>query len=88
LWDKAFTEQWVHGFAPFFESVIQDRFSPEKGMIIAGGNVSVEWPDSKRVREALQKLEFLMVIDVVRSPDCQYADLILPAATFFGTSIE
>ena len=201
LWDKGFTEHWVHGFAPFFEAVIQDRFSPEKGepltgvdpemvrevarlyaktkpasaamgngldhhsvgvsairllaimkaitgnldipggdlftprpklnditsplpspsvpplgskefplfckmrkegralsipdaileerpypikgMIIAGGNVTVEWPDSNRVREALQKLEFLMVIDVVRSPDCQYADLILPASTFF-----
>ncbi len=201
LWDKGFTEQWVHGFAPFFEAVIQDRFSPEKGepvtgvdselvrkvarlygktkpasavmgngldhhtvgvnairllaimkavtgnldipggdlftprpklkditsplpspsvpplgstefpvfckmrkearalsipeaileerpypikgMIIAGGNTTVEWPDSNRVRKALQKLEFLMVIDVVLSPDCQYADLILPASTFF-----
>jgi anaerobic selenocysteine-containing dehydrogenase len=207
LWDKIFTEQWVHGFAPFFETVIQDRFSPEKGepatgvapelvrvvarlyagtkpssvamgngldhhsvgvnairllgimkaitgnldipggdlftprpklkditsplpspsvpplgskefplfckmrkearalsipdaileerpypikgMIIAGGNATVEWPDSNRVRKALQKLEFLMVIDVVLSPDCQYADLILPASTFSnGMSIE
>ncbi|MBN2032988.1 MAG: molybdopterin-dependent oxidoreductase [Deltaproteobacteria bacterium] len=201
LWDRAFTEHWVHGFAPFFEAVIQDRFSPEKGepltgvdaelvrtvarlygktkpasaamgngldhhtfgvnairllaimkavtgnldipggdlftprpkikditsplpspsvpplgskefpffckmrkearalsipeaildehpypikgMIIAGGNTTVEWPDSNRVRKALKKLEFLMVIDVVRSPDCEYADLILPASTFF-----
>jgi formate dehydrogenase (coenzyme F420) alpha subunit len=201
LWDKGFTEQWVHGFAPFFEAVIRHRFSPEKGepitgldpelvrevarlyarskpasvamgngldhhtvgvnairllaimkaltgnldipggdlftprpklkditsplpspsvlplgstefpffckmrkearalsipdaillehpyptkgMIIAGGNATVEWPDSNRVRKALQKLEFLMVVDVVRSPDCEYADLILPASTFF-----
>jgi anaerobic selenocysteine-containing dehydrogenase len=201
LWDKEFTGKWVHGFAPFYEMVIQDRFSPEKGepttgvdpelvreaarlygrtkpasvamgngldhhsagvstirllaimkaitgnldipggdlftpkpklrditiplpvpsapplgseqfplfcqmrkeaqalsvldailegrpypikgMIISGGNTTLEWPDSNRVRKALQKLEFLMVIDVVRSPDCEYAHVILPACTFF-----
>jgi anaerobic selenocysteine-containing dehydrogenase len=200
LWDKGFTEKWIHGFSPFFEAVIQDRFSPKngkpltgvdpelvhevarlygkttpacialgngldhhsvgvsairllaimkavtgnldvpggdlftprpklrditaplpapsvpplgseqfplfcqlrkegralsipdailegrpypiRGMIIAGGNTTLEWPDSSHVRKALQELDFLMVIDVVRSPDCHYADVVLPACTF------
>jgi anaerobic selenocysteine-containing dehydrogenase len=64
------------------DAILEERPYPIKGMIIAGGNTTLEWPDSKRVREALQKLEFLMVIDVVRSPDCQYADVVLPACTF------
>lgn len=64
------------------EAVLDERPYPIKGMIIAGGNASMEWPDSKRVREALNRLEFLMVIDVVASPDSRYADIVLPACTF------
>jgi anaerobic selenocysteine-containing dehydrogenase len=64
------------------EAILEGRPYPIRGMIIGGGNPSLEWPDSSRVREALKKLEFLLVIDVVRSPDCAYADLVLPACTF------
>lgn len=64
------------------DAILEGRPYPVKGMIIAGGNTTLEWPESKRVREALQRLEFLMVIDVVRSPDCEFADVVLPACTF------
>ena len=64
------------------EAILEERPYPIKAMIIAGGNPTLEWPNSLRTRKALQKLEFLMVIDVVRSPDTQYADVILPACTF------
>lgn len=64
------------------EAILEERPYPIKGMIIAGGNPSLEWPNSSVIRKALKKLEFLMVIDVVRSPDCQYASVILPACTF------
>jgi anaerobic selenocysteine-containing dehydrogenase len=64
------------------EAILDERPYPIKAMIIAGGNPTLEWPNSLRTRQALQKLEFLMVIDVVRSPDSQYADVVLPAGTF------
>ncbi|MBL7204760.1 MAG: molybdopterin-dependent oxidoreductase [Desulfobacteraceae bacterium] len=64
------------------EAILQGDPYPIKGMAIAGGNPSLEWPNSSQVRKALRELQFLMVIDVVRSPDSQYADLILPACTF------
>ena len=64
------------------DAILDDRPYPIKAMIIAGGNPTLEWPNSFRTRQALQKLEFLMVIDVVRSPDTQYADVVLPACTF------
>ena len=64
------------------EAILEERPYPIKAMIIAGGNPTLEWPNSIRTRRALQKLEFLMVIDVVRSPDTRYADTVLPACTF------
>ncbi len=64
------------------KAILKEEPYPIKGLIIAGGNPSLEWPNSSQTREALEKLEFLMVIDVVRSPDSQYADAILPACTF------
>ncbi|MFH1953092.1 MAG: molybdopterin-dependent oxidoreductase [Pseudomonadota bacterium] len=64
------------------EAILDEKPYPIKGMIISGGNPSLQWPDSGRVREALRKLEFLMVIDVVRSPDSAYAGVVLPACTF------
>jgi len=64
------------------DAILDERPYPIKAMIIAGGNPTLEWPNSFRTRQALQKLEFLMVIDVVRSPDTQYADVVLPACTF------
>ena len=64
------------------DAILDDQPYPIKGMIISGGNPSLQWPDAARTRAALRKLEFVMVIDVVRSPDSRYADVILPACTF------
>jgi formate dehydrogenase (coenzyme F420) alpha subunit len=64
------------------DAILEGRPYPIRGLIIAGGNPSLEWPNSRRVRAALEKLEFLLVIDVVDSPDTRAARVILPACTF------
>jgi anaerobic selenocysteine-containing dehydrogenase len=64
------------------DAILEGKPYPVKGMIITGGNPSLEWPDSRRTADALQALEFLMVIDVVRSPDSRFAHVILPACSF------
>ena len=64
------------------DAILEGKPYPVKGMVISGGNPSLEWPDSRRTVKALQALEFLMVVDVVRSPDSRYAHVILPACTF------
>ncbi len=64
------------------KAILEERPYPVKGMVITSGNTTMEWPNSRQVRSALQKLEFLMVIDIVNSPDSRYADVILPACTF------
>ena len=65
------------------KAILEEKPYPIKGMAITAGNTTLEWPNSRQVRSALKKLEFLMVIDVVKSPDSQYADVVLPACTFF-----
>ena len=63
-------------------AILDEDPYPVRGMIITGGNPTLEWPDSPCTREALKKLQFLAVIDVVASPDSRYADVVLPACTF------
>ena len=64
------------------DAILDGQPYPIRGLIISGGNPSLQWPNAARTRAALRKLEFVMVIDVVRSPDSQYADVMLPACTF------
>jgi anaerobic selenocysteine-containing dehydrogenase len=67
----------------FPKAILKEDPYPVKGMVITAGNTTMEWPNSQQVRKALQKLEFLMVIDIVKSPDSRFADVVLPACTFF-----
>ncbi len=53
-----------------------------KGLYIMGENPVISDPDSTHVREALEKLEFLAINEIFLSDTAQYADVILPAASF------
>lgn len=64
-------------------AIITGKPYPIKAMIVSGTNPVITWPDSNKVREALGKLDFLVVMDQVMSDTAKMADLVLPAATFF-----
>ena len=53
-----------------------------KALYLAGENPMLSDPDSRHVKEALEKLEFLVVQDVFLSETARLADVVLPAATF------
>jgi formate dehydrogenase major subunit len=53
-----------------------------KGMIILGENPVVSDPDSLHVEKALKALDFLLVIDIFRTPTSDLAHVILPGASF------
>jgi len=53
-----------------------------KGLYIMGENPVISDPDSNHVRESLEKLEFLAINEIFPSDTAQYADVILPAASF------
>jgi len=53
-----------------------------KGLYIMGENPVISDPDANHVRQALEKLEFFAINEIFLSDTAQYADVILPAASF------
>ncbi len=53
-----------------------------KFLYIMGENPMLSDPDQKHVREALEKLGFLVVQDIFLTETAQLADVVLPAASF------
>ncbi len=53
-----------------------------KGLYIMGENPALSDPDLTQVRKALEKLEFLVIQDIFMSETAEYADVVLPAASF------
>jgi formate dehydrogenase alpha subunit len=53
-----------------------------KALYLVGENPLITEANAKHVREALEKLDFFVVQDLFISETAQYADVILPAASF------
>ncbi|MBS3791447.1 MAG: formate dehydrogenase subunit alpha [Candidatus Bipolaricaulota bacterium] len=56
-----------------------------KGMYIMGENPMVSDPDIGHVEESLENLDFLAVQDIFLTETAEYADVVLPAASFAET---
>ncbi|KPK61445.1 MAG: formate dehydrogenase, partial [Gemmatimonas sp. SG8_38_2] len=54
-----------------------------KGMYMMGENPFLSDPNVNKVRKALSNLEFLCVQDIFLTETAEFADVILPAASFF-----
>ena len=79
-------------FQPFFEgtssayyrileSVLTEKPYPVRTIISPGTQPAVSTRGTKRVIEALKKVDFYVVIDVARTADMDYADIVLPTTT-------
>ncbi|QTA93491.1 molybdopterin-dependent oxidoreductase [Desulfonema magnum] len=65
------------------EQIFTGKPYPIKGMWIqTAGILNGIGLDPKRWREALKKLDFIAAVDLFMTPTTQYADVVLPAATF------
>jgi len=53
-----------------------------KGLYIMGENPVISDPDSNHVRDCLKKCEFLVVQDIFLTDTAEYADVVLPSASF------
>ncbi len=53
-----------------------------KGLYIMGENPIISDPDSNHVKECLSKTEFLVVQDIFMTDTAEYADVVLPSASF------
>jgi formate dehydrogenase alpha subunit len=62
-----------------FPAVLEDKV---KALVVMGENPALSDANIAHVREALQHLDFLMVLDIFLTETGQLADVVLPAASF------
>ncbi|MBP89437.1 MAG: formate dehydrogenase subunit alpha [Planctomycetaceae bacterium] len=54
-----------------------------RGMYILGENPFISDPNSNKIRQALSSLDFLVVQDIFLTETAEFADVILPASSYF-----
>ena len=78
LWGR----QSPYGQAMYFaDAVLSQKPYPVKALIISGGNPALTLPDSSKIKRALEKLDFLVVIDLFMTKTAKMADMVLPACS-------
>ncbi|HLB11786.1 MAG TPA: molybdopterin-dependent oxidoreductase [Dehalococcoidia bacterium] len=65
------------------QAILAGKPYPIKGMLSLASGVGTSNPNSKKMMEALQSLEFLAVGDIWKTPATEMADIALPCATFW-----
>lgn len=94
LVDKLVAPEFPKEFQPFlegtssayyriFESVLTEKPYPIRTIIAPGTQPVVSTRGPRQVIEALQKVDFYVVVDVMRTADMDYADIVVPNATTF-----
>lgn len=94
--DKLVAPEFPRAFQPFwggtssayyriFDSVLTEKPYPIRTIIAPGTQPTVSNRGSKRVVEALKKVDFYVVLDVTRTADMNYADVVLPVSTPYET---
>lgn len=78
---QPFLEGPSSAYYRIFESVLSETPYPIRTVIAPGTQPSVSTRGTKKVIAALQKLDFFVVVDVARTADMPYADIVIPVAT-------
>ncbi len=67
------------------ESVLTEEPYPIRAIIAPGTQPTVSTRGTARVIEALKKLEFFVTVDVMRTAEMDYADIVIPVASMYET---
>lgn len=73
-------KKWKH------QEVYEGMEKGEIKMVLTAGNPGVTWPDSTRMRNAIDGVEFHVSHSVFMDDTAQLADIVLPAASWFEVS--
>ena len=65
------------------DAILEERPYPIRMLVSQSGNPLVSLMDSGRVQRALDKLDFLVVIDMFMNQTAKMADVVLPASSCF-----
>lgn len=94
--DKLVGPEFPRPFQPFiegtssayfrvFDSVLSQTPYPIRAVIAPGTQPAVSTRGSKRILQALEKLDFFVTVDVTRTAEMAYADVVVPVATPYET---
>ncbi|MBW1915986.1 MAG: molybdopterin-dependent oxidoreductase [Deltaproteobacteria bacterium] len=78
---QPFGEGTNSAYYRILDSVLTEKPYAIRTVISPGTQPIVSTRGSKRVEEALKKLDFYVVADVMRTADMDYADIVIPLAT-------
>ncbi|MFC1910853.1 molybdopterin-dependent oxidoreductase [Chloroflexota bacterium] len=82
-----FFQPWIEGTSSAYyrciDSVLTGKPYPIRAIIAPGSQPTVITRNSKRVIEALNKLEFFTVVDVMETSSMPWADVVIPVATMY-----
>ncbi|MFC1866936.1 molybdopterin-dependent oxidoreductase [Thermodesulfobacteriota bacterium] len=70
-------------FPNFVDAIFRGEPYKPRAMIVYHGNPALTNADSTKTRQALEKLEFLVVCDIFKTATAELADIILPDTSIF-----
>lgn len=65
------------------EAVLEGRPYPIRALTVLGGSIITSWPQPAIWRKTLAALDFMVTINRYHTADSAYADIVLPAATYY-----
>ncbi len=68
------------------DAVLNDDPYPVRAMIIVGSSLITAWPQPEIWKKTLEGLDFLVTVDRQLTADSAYADIVLPATTYYETA--
>ena len=66
-----------------FDSVLTGKKYPIRTIIAPGSQALASTRGTKRMIEALKKLDFFVILDTTRTADMPYADMVMPISTMY-----
>jgi len=69
-----------------FTAIVEETPYPVKALLNFGSNTVMSTADSRRAREAMNKLEFAVAADLFMTPTAELCDYVLPATSFLEMS--
>jgi len=71
----------------FYEAILNHKPYPLKALWTAGINLINQFPNENRIKnEIIPRLDFIVVVELFMTATAEYADIVLPAATFMEYS--
>jgi len=82
---QPFIEGLTSAYYPTLESILTRKPYPVRTVIAPGTQPLASTRGTRNVLAALKRLEFLVVLDVTRTPEIPWADVVVPVATGYET---